>query len=286
MNRYLIKCTGWIGDMLFTSSVAERLKAQDPSCEVDLKLTLVQPKFLFENNPHIDGVIFGDFPHIESGYTHVFEMPELQQNIPATYQFQRACGVTDVTLPFDTYTLPVLDIIAAEKLQEVRDKYPSAKVVAYQANWDVKSREYTKEQYESGMEPYRNAPLRDIERILHRVSAHCVLVAIGFPETVRQTDALAHDPQTYAYAASVIKHCDMMIGGEGGLTNLAASVHTPVVMTTDFMWSLYGPYGAMKQFDTLAMGPATYYPNDGHVHLDPYLTDDEVIEAIIREVKK
>jgi hypothetical protein len=286
MNKYLIKCRGWIGDMLFTASVAERLKSKEPDCEVDMQLTLVQPKILLENNPYIDDVIFGVDASIFGEYTKIFEMPELQQNEPATYQFQRAAGIEDVTLPFDVYTLPEMDVIAAGKLQEVRDRYPGAKIVAYQANWDVKSREYTKEYYESGKEPYRTAPLRDTEKILDKVSRYCVCVSIGFPETIRQTDPQAHNAETYAYAASVIKHCVYMIGGEGGLTNLAASVHTPTIMTTDFMWSLYGPHGAMKRFDKLAMGPATYYPNDGHIHLDPYLTDDEVAEAIIKEVAK
>jgi hypothetical protein len=279
MNTYLIICKGWIGDILFTSSVAERIKAREPDCQVDFWITLLQPKLLLENNPYIDDVYFGAVPPFDR-YTAVYQMPELQQNIPATYQFQRAAGIEEVTLPFNTYTLAEMDIVAAGELQKVRDKYNKPPIVAIQANWDVKSRLYTEHDYVT-KKPYYDAPYRNVDKIANEISKHCVLINAGFPEAIHQRHETAHNAESYAYTASVIKHCDFMVGGEGGLTNLAASVHTPVIMTTDFMWSLYGPFGSMKQFPELAMGPKTYYPEHGHTHLDPYLTDEEVAQQII-----
>ena len=87
----------------------------------------------------------------------------------------------------------------------------------------------------------------------------------------------------YGMTASIIKACDYMIGAESGLINLAAGVGTKTIITGDFVHQLYGYNGVLKKIQEPKLGPEFYFPNAGHVSLDPYLTDDEVITQM-REI--
>ena len=52
MNRFLIKCENIdIGDVLFASSVAKKIKQENPPCEVDFSINYLQPLELLNNNP-------------------------------------------------------------------------------------------------------------------------------------------------------------------------------------------------------------------------------------------
>jgi hypothetical protein len=55
--KILIKAMGFIGDNLFATSVAKKLKYKhDGLCEVDLLLSVAQPFELISMDPHIDNV--------------------------------------------------------------------------------------------------------------------------------------------------------------------------------------------------------------------------------------
>ena len=91
---------------------------------------------------------------------------------------------------------------------------------------------------------------------------------------------------TYSNTASIIKACDFMIGGESGLINLAAGVGTKTIITGDWVHQLYGWNGCIKKIKEPKLGPEFYFPNDGHISLDPFLTDKEVVtkmRSIINE---
>ena len=51
MEKILVKCTGFIGDTLFASSIAKKLKEQDPFRVVDFTIPVAQPLELLNNNP-------------------------------------------------------------------------------------------------------------------------------------------------------------------------------------------------------------------------------------------
>lgn len=276
--RYLIICEGWIGDILFTASAAQRLKEREPECFVGMWIPLVQPKLLLEENPYIDAVHFGMTPEsLYPQYDAWYPMPRIRQDEPATYQFQRACGIDNPTLPFDVYTVPRVDEFIRPTMEDIR-KVKGKPIVTYQANWDFKSKLYTKDEYETRRWSGQH---RNIPHIVSRVEAYATMLPIGFPEHIHQRHVVAHNAELYAQAASMIKFSDLFVGAEGGLSNLACAVGTKVVMTTDHNWLMFGPRGIMAQYEYLEMGPATYYPNGGHVHLSPYLTDDEVADQII-----
>ncbi len=278
--RYLSNCHDWIGDTLFASSVAKRLKEREPDCYVAIHSPLIQPLKLLQQNPYIDEVIT-DNPASHEIFNVWFEMPVIKSKAtPVTIQYQRACGIHAPSLPFDVYTIPKYDEEYAEILKGVREHHKKP-IVCYQGNWDHKSKLFT----EIGYFAHRHTwPSRDINSILHKLEPHMTLIQAGFPEEFHQRSAVAHNAESYAQTASIIKNADFMIGAEGGLTNLASAVGTRCIITTDHHWAMFGPNGIMSQEETLAMGPATYYPNGGHTHLSPYLTDDEVADQIIQIV--
>ena len=60
MEKILVKCTGFIGDTLFASSIAKKLKEQDPFRVVDFSIPVAQPLELLYNNPFISKVFLSD----------------------------------------------------------------------------------------------------------------------------------------------------------------------------------------------------------------------------------
>jgi ADP-heptose:LPS heptosyltransferase len=62
--KYLINCTGFIGDTLFASSIAKKLHEQDSMAVVDYAIPLIQPKFLLEQNPYINSVYLQSEPRL------------------------------------------------------------------------------------------------------------------------------------------------------------------------------------------------------------------------------
>lgn len=285
MIRILVHCHGYIGDILFASSVAERLHAKyGNDVIVDYYIPLPQPVLLLQENPYINRVyVTPDFDrHM---YDDVKYMGVIDQGRPATVQFQEMAGITDTRIPFYVYTLPELDARAQEYLSAYR---ATAKpLVAWQLNWAERAHVFTREHYEhpEGMDALiwagvYNPPERDVARIVAALESDMVLIPVGLSREFHQRTEPALDHLNYARTASIIKHCDFQIGAEGGITNLSAGVGTRTIITTDFMVRLYGPHGSVKPHPTLQMGPLTYHPNGGHVHLDPFLDDDQVIDQI------
>ena len=57
MEKILVKCTGFIGDILFASSIARKLKEQSNNITIDYSIPVAQPLELLFNNPYIDNNI-------------------------------------------------------------------------------------------------------------------------------------------------------------------------------------------------------------------------------------
>jgi hypothetical protein len=276
--NYLIVCKGFIGDILFASSIAKKLKEEQVNAHVDYAIPLIQPSLLLEQNPYIDAVYVGMPPEMEQ-YDKVIHLPEVNQAYPATYQFQLHAGVKKPSLEFPIYTVPEFDVIAKKQIDGLRAYLPeNGKVIGWQVNWEWKAYQTTPEL----LRERKGGPHRNIDMVINRLREHkqFVLLPMGFDRHVTQHDPVAQDSSLYTRTASLIKYCDWMIGSEGGLTNLAAGIGTRTIITTDYIWQNYGPQGFVRQCDYPAMGPAIYYPNAGHVHLDPYITDDELYQLL------
>lgn len=275
--KYLIKCTGFIGDNLFASSIAKKLHEQDSSAIVDYVLSIPQPLLLIEQNPYIRNVYV--YNTDESSYDKVYVMPSVDQARPATIQFQEAAGVQNPTTEFDVYTVSEYDESVQSQIDAIRE--PNKPVVAWLANWRDRAYATTLEMYWQRI----GGPHRDIDKIIVELQKEFTMIEVGLPNGVSQLTQTAMDPNQYAFTASIIKACDWMIGAEGGLTNLACAIGTRTIITTCFIEQLYGRNGHVKQIPLPQMGPAVYYPSGGHTHLAPFISDDEVAQEIKRIIK-
>ena len=287
MRTAIVNVTGFIGDILFASSLAEHLKKRYD--RVLYQIQFYEPYELLMHNPFIDGVHVTNGNFISSGNfisfpdIDIFTCGEVDQSKPATTQFQQACGIeTTEDSKYIVYTNKHYDVIAQKRIALLKAK-TQKQIVAYQESWEDRSFLFTKEEYERGIDipPYGyGGRRRNINFILQFLKEKYALVSVGLQNGVQNGTLGLFDTSTYSMTASIIKNCDWMIGGEGGLTNLAAGVGTKTIITGDFIAQLYGWNGCIKKIKEPKMGPKTYFPNAGHVTLDPFLTDEEVAEQI------
>lgn len=283
--KYVIYNGGFLGDILFSSSVAERLKAQDRTIEVYYAIEFIQPSELLLNNPYIDGVFVLSQENVRRDFDNfvrlhnpkIITMPLIHQNEPATIQYQRAAGISQTKLAFDTYTIPHYDEQAI-KLMEVYRK-SGKKIIGWQRNWEYKAYQCTPESLRDRI----GAPHRNIDAIIEDLSEDYWMISLGYDRNISNNHPTAANAQDYSRTASIIKYCDFVIGSEGGITNLAASVRTPTIITTDFIIQNYGPNGHVRQYLFPQMGPKVYYPDDKHFELDPCIADADIANAI-REI--
>jgi hypothetical protein len=231
----------------------------------------VQPKLLLEQNPYIHEVFVATNPSL--AYDMVIVMPVGDQAIPMTIKYQQAAGITNPTVNYWVYTL-----------QEYNQMYDALfanrkkKIIGWQVNWEWKAYQCTPELLAKRI----GAPHRQIDKVIAELDAYdeFTLIPCGYDRTVSQYDARAHDAQSFAKTASLIKQCDWFIGSEGGLTNLSAGVGTKTIYTTDYIMQNYGPNGHIKQIQNPQMGPCVYFPNNGHIALDPCIADADIASTI------
>jgi hypothetical protein len=274
----LVKARGYIGDVLFQSSIAKKLKEKFPRCEIHYDIPVVQPKHLLQNNPYIDFVWWKDF-NDGTKFDLVIDMPEVDQAYPATLQFQAAAGIEDQSVEYEVYTSIQHDLSAHMLRDDIEMKAgKGAKIIGWQKNWEWRAYQCTPETLRNGI----GAPHRNIEKVIKELQDHYIMLDVGFDRHVDTTAPVAQNPVLYSRTASLIKMCDWFIGAEGGLSNLAAGVGTKCIITTDFIEQNYGPNGRIRKCNPPMMGPATYFPDAGHVHLDPCITDDDIAPEIVR----
>jgi hypothetical protein len=286
--RILINCTGFIGDILFASSVAKQLHLQTTSRDelvIDYLIHLYQPYELLSNNPYIDNVHLFDCDR--SIYDTVYNLHEIDFNIQPPKYYQMQCGVKNPTTEFEVYTNKSFDAAAAKTLQPIKDR--GLKVVAYLNNWEERSFIFTQEQYKEGTDVpglgYGGSH-RNVNWIVEELSkqAGIILIPVGMPPGYNVREADFNNVSEYSMQASFLKNCDYFIGAEGGLCNLAAGVGTKTIITGDFIHQLYGWNGVIKKIQEPKLGPKHYFTDVAHLELNPYLTDKEVVEQIIKHL--
>lgn len=282
--RILINCTGFIGDILFASSVAKQLHQQATNTEqvvVDYLIHLYQPYELLTNNPFINTVYLFDCD--KSIYDTIYNLHEIDFSIQPPKYYQIQCGVKNPTTQFKVYTNRAFDIAVQKSLQLIKDQ--GLKVVAYLNNWEEKSFLFTEEQYERGIDVPNlgyGGSHRNTNWIIEQLyqQADLVMVPVGMPPSYNVREADFNNVAEYSMQASFLKNCDYFIGAEGGLCNLAAGVGTKTIITGDFIHQLYGWNGVLKKIQEPKLGPQHYF-NSGHITLDPYLTDRQIVKQII-----
>jgi hypothetical protein len=275
--KILIKNMGFIGDNLFATSVAKKLKYKhDGLCEIDMLLSVVQPFELISNDPHIDNVYL-EMP--DKQYDQVFQLQPISRQATPCEQMQIQCGIENPSSEFEIYTNSILDKYVKHCFKNKGDK----KIVAWLSNWEERSFLFTEEEYNREIDVPNlgyGGSHRDINYIIEELEKNnnIILFEVGKPVGTSQFNTDASTVSEYSLTASIIKNCDYFIGAEGGLANLAAGVGTKTILTSDFVWQLYGPNGVIEKQTEPKLGPRHYF--EGHIDLDPYLTDNQVIEQI------
>ena len=281
MSSILIKVTGFIGDTLFSTSVARQLKKDGFTGIIDYKIPVYPPYEILQLNNSINRIFLPNEEIDESVYDKVFTLPPCNQEEPPTIQYQKHCGVKDldpsyeIKVPQDSIDV-VSDMMKPYKQQ-------GRKIVAWQGNWEEKSFGYTEEEYKRGVDVPNlgyGGRRRDINFLVSELSKRYLLIKVGFDPGVTQNQIGLLTTGIYTHTAAILSQCDYMIGGESGLINLAAGVGTKTIITGDYVHQLYGWNGVIRKLKEPKLGPEFYFES-GHVSLNPYLTDKEVVEQII-----
>lgn len=305
MSKILVKCRNiHIGDILFASSVAKKLKEETPSSEVHFDIDYLQPIELLNNNPYIDKVFFKES---DSDYTKTYNIIESGYTIDpyksTPSQFQKMCDVKSFDDTFEIFTSQHLDYSIEKSMNELvqinewKDDYIK---VGYQMDWDQKSFLFTEEEYyraEGGEDGTGyGTGKRNIYDIINCMEVHpkIVLLALGIDDKVSKRFPTINSTSKFTFTASLIKNCDYVIGAEGCLTNISAALGVSTIITTDYIYQMFGPKGVMWQQNKKEktaletrqpfLGPLSYFPTGSHTHLDPFLNDlqvgDQILEII------
>lgn len=275
--KIFVDCTrAAIGDCFFASSLAKCLKTQYIGCEVFYYIPLVQPLLLLQQNPYIDGVSTVR-PITYRDFDLVINIPEVNQSFPATLWMQSQAGIPEEfqELAFEVYTVSDFDDIARDNADHFRST-SGKKVITYQSDWEWRSYACTPETLAQGI----GAPHRNMARILSELRNEYFMIRCGFDRTVNNFNPSAADAVGYAKTASIIKASEYFLGAEGGLQNLAASVGTKTIYTTDFIHQNYGINGRIRKCDPPQMGSCVYFPSAGHTALDPCIKDEDITSTI------
>ncbi|MDB4317732.1 hypothetical protein N9973_00380 [bacterium] len=272
--KCLVKTTGWIGDSLFCIPLAELLKKEKGYTQVDFYIYLPQPFLLIANDPYIDNVYVCGVsePKDDSIYDSIFTMPVCSVvDKPPTHIFQQHCGIKKLKSEFNITTTKQHDDYATYFLSTL----PIRKSIAIQGDWGkrrwfVENDNFVKGEVSSIISELHDSNNFNLINISHEANSSL--------RDVRGYDA---DPERYSLMASIIKHCDLFIGAEGGLTNLASGVGTKCIITTCHMER----DRIIKKHDCSILGPESMFPNCGHIHAHPHSTNDDIIKLIYKTLK-
>lgn len=280
--KILVKTIGFIGDNIFATSVAKKLKEKHgDECEVHFEISILTGFELIHNNPYIDKVfLYGE----ELGqYDEVHQLSPIHRTETPTIQFQKQCGISDVSSEYKVYTNIALDDLISKRFNEYRNA--GYKTIAVQQNWEERSFLFTEDEYKMGIDVPNlgyGGKHRNINFIVSSIDKfkNIILIPVGKQNGYDQRSSDISDVSEFTLTASVIKNCDLFIGSEGGLSNLAAGVGTRTIITGDFVHQLYGWNGVIEKNEEPKLGPKYYFNDIAHVTLNPYITDEQVVEQI------
>jgi len=284
MKSCLIVCHGYFGDHLFANSIAERLIAEGQYDAVDYVIGFPQVLPFFERNPFIRKTTVtsvGPSPRLPNNidtYDRVFTLGPINRMVPPAVEMQTICGVKHPIPSFYVHTNPELDKL-------VLDTYglKVGTVVAIMNGWKERSFLYTKEQYDRGIDVPNmgyGGSHRNTDYIVTELEKRYSSIRVGPTGNINQF-SLDYTGPSFDLTASLLRYCDVFIGAEGGLANLAYAVGTKTIITGDFVHQLYGPNGVLQKLDDPKLGPVHYGDIEGkHITLNPYLTDTEVVEHV------
>lgn len=280
--KILIKAVGYIGDNLFATSVAKKLKEKyGNDSQIHFQISILAPFELICNDPFIDKVFLQG--ELVGEYDLIYQLSPIHRSEAPAIQFQKQCELTNVSSEYTIYTNSALDELVSKRFLEY--KAAGYKIIAVQQNWEERSFRFTEEEYQRG----NNVPnlgyggkRRNVNFIIESIDKfkNVILIPVGKPNGYDQRSSDISVVSEFTLTASLIKNCDIFIGSEGGLSNLAAGIGVKTIITGDFVHQLYGWNGVIEKNEEPKLGPKYYFKDVGHVTLNPYITDEEVIEKI------
>ena len=113
----LIKVTGFIGDTLFSTSVARQLKREKRESLIDYKIPVYQPYEVLQLDNNINRVFLPNEDVDESIYDVVHTLPPCTQEDPPTIQYQKHCGIENLDPSFDV-NVPVDSLEVVEDMMK------------------------------------------------------------------------------------------------------------------------------------------------------------------------
>lgn len=270
MKKCLIIVTGWLGDSLFASSIAEKLIKENQFNEIDYLIGFPQTKELLENNPFINKVILsnnlGPYPSYNGNenYDKIFTLPVNDLIEKPTIKFQKYCGVKNPTDYYNIYTNSKREKQTLELFNKIL--FNGKKNIGICSTWKT-----------------INGDLFDPSNLIEKLKTEFNIFKLGM-NNISQFDGANHIEE-YNIQATLCKYLDWVVGSEGGLTNLAAGIGTNIIYTTDFTYSLFGPKGRMYQYNNPLerIGPKAFFPTKNHIALDQYINYDN-IHNILKEI--
>jgi len=285
--KILVKTIGFIGDNLFATSVAKKLKEKyGNECVVHFQISILTPFELICNNPFIDKVFLLD--EETKNYDKTYQLHPIHRRETPTEQFQKMCEIEDISYDYQVYTNTTIDELISKRFSEYRQA--GYKTIAVQQNWEEKSFLFTEEEYNRGIDVPNlgyGGKRRNINFIVNSIDKvnNVILIPVGKSNGYNQLSSDISSVSEFTLTASIIKNCDYFIGSEGGLSNLAAGVGTKTIITGDFVHQLYGWNGVIEKNEEPKLGPKYYFNDVVHVTLNPYITDEEVVKQIIQIIK-
>jgi hypothetical protein len=292
--KYLVITCGFFGDIIFASSIAKKLKEEQSECSVDYLIGFPQIKRLIQNNPYIDKVFISDYPgpnpvnnSIDYSIYKIIQLKPLNYQVTPCEEYQVFSGIQNPSSDYIVYTESEYDEIAKKYYDDLRSEHQK-KVIALMSNWENKTYTFNKQQYIDGIDVPNlgyGGSHRNIDKILEELKKVFVIYEVGALnlnqiQTISVSD---EDSKSILFESSIIKYCDAFIGTDGGLATIAGGVGTKTILTGDFNLQLYGWNGVLKKIKNPRLGPYEYF-GDPHIVLDPYFTDEEVIENIIKNI--
>lgn len=300
MKSALMVAHGYLGDNIFISSVAQKLREEQGFDKIDYLTGFPQVFELLNENPYINNVyvseqIGPELKHILptydlSGYDNVFTFEPFMFDIQPPIAAQLHCGIKNPSPEIKVWTVPAHDEVASSFIENLKQN-SGKKVIAWQLSWDEKAYRFTEEEYWTRYGNFLTGcgkKNRDIDFMIRELSKEFIMIPVGVPKTLTQffTAEYQHEYRSFTEEASVLKYCDYFIGNEGGMANLASSVGCKTILTYEFTWQLYGPRGIMRQFENgPKLGPAHYF-DKGHMYLPLYKSDEELIDIISDVVRR
>ena len=301
MTKFLVKCRNIeIGDILFASSIAKKLKQEHKDCIVDFDLNYLQPLELLQNNPYIDNAYYKENAEEYDKIINIADEPhKLNPYKSAVSQFQQMANIKSSDDTFEIFTNKVSDYALGRsmtELVEIGEWNSSFIKVCYVMDWERKSFLYTKDEYEKAENGNYGTNSRNTHDILKAMyDPEIMLFAIGIDSKVSKAFPSINSTSKFSFTASLMKNSHYVVGPEGCLTNMSSALGVPTIITTDYIHKTYGPKGITWQNNgcdlnkletrTPFLGPLSYFPNGNHIHLSPYLTDFEVGDSILKIVK-